>query len=1078
MKVLAICLLTILGWACVEGEERTYYIAARELHWDYAPSGVNIISGKPIAEDEHASTFLQSDSNRIGRVYKKATYLQYTNDSYTEEIKKADWLGFLGPILKAEVGDTITVHFKNFASRIYTMHPHGVEYTKENEGALYPDNTTEAQKKGDAVKPGESYTYTWDVVEDQGPSAREEDCVTRVYHSHIDGPRDVYSGLVGPLIICRKGKIEGVEEKQYDEFILMFSVIDENLSWYLDENINTYCSDPGSVDKEDEDFQESNKMHSINGYMYGNLPGLSMCEKTKVKWYMFGMGNEVDIHSAYFHGQVLTQQRYRVDTISLFPATMTQGIMETRNPGKWLLSCQVNDHLEGGMQAIFEVKNCTKSYRHQWRSNVRHYFIAAEEIIWNYGPTSVNQFTGQKLDNPESESATFFEQSENRIGGSYKKAVYVEYTDNTFTKKKERSNEEEHLGLLGPVLLAKVGDHIRVTFKNNASRPYSIQAHGVSYSKDMEGALYGTGDIAEESQASHVAPGDTFTYEWDVPYNMESTMHDTNCLPWLYYSSVDAVRDTNSGLVGSLLVCKWLVNGTQRGIAHNYFIMPNVFDENKSWYLEENIQLFTKSPHTVDKEDPDFQETNMMHSINGYMYGNQPGLDMCRGDTVIWHMMGLGTEVDMHGIHFTGNTIRIHETTRDVASLFPHISYSVIMSPDNEGVFNVECMTTDHYTGGMRQHYRVNSCGKQGKRTPLLEFPHTRTYYIAAEETEWDYSPDRTWEHERHALHEESPGDVFLNKTRTSIGSKYKKAVYREYTDKTFTVLKERTGNQEYMGILGPLIEANVHDTIKIIFKNKASRPYSIYAHGVKLENNEVKATEPGNIETYIWKVPEKSGPNSQEKTCLTWAYYSTVDQVKDAYSGLVGPLVICKKPLFLMNLHKERILRFPLLFMVFDENESWYLDENIKTYSLHPEEVKKDDEEFIESNKMHGINGKLYANLHGLTMHVGDHINWHLIGLGNEVDLHTVHLHAHSFKFSMGDVYQTDVFDLFPGTTQTVDMVAKNPGTWLLHCHVADHIHAGMETLYTVLEKKENLIDKFFKHIANHAKEDAASST
>ncbi|XP_069831485.1 ceruloplasmin-like [Dendropsophus ebraccatus] len=1070
MNLLAICLIDILVWASVEGKERTYYIAIKEVEWDYAPKGVNIISGKSIADDEHASTFLQPGPNRIGRVYKKAIYLEYANEFYTDEIKKPDWLGFLGPIMTAEVGDTMTIHLKNFASRTYSLHPHGVEYTKANEGALYPDNNSEAQKKGAAVNPDESYTYKWDVVEDQGPSAKDEDCVTRVYHSHIDGPRDVYSGLVGPLIICKKDKIEEIEKKQYEEFILMFSVIDENLSWYLDENIIAYCTHPGSVDKEDEDFQESNKMHSINGYMYGNLPGLSMCENTKVKWYMFGMGNEVDIHSAYFHGQVLTHQRYRVDTISLFPATMIQGTMETQNRGKWLLSCQVNDHLEGGMQAIYEVKSCpNKEPKSPCKvcSTKRHYYIAAEEIIWNYGPTEVDQFTGKKLDNPESESATFFEQSENRIGGSYKKVVYVEYTDATFTKKKERSKEEEHLGLLGPVILAQVGDIIKVTFKNNAGRPYSIQAHGVSYTKDMEGAVYKTGDNTEESPASHVAPGDTFTYEWDVPQSVGSTKHDLNCLPWLYYSSVDVIRDTNSGLVGPLLVCKTLINDKQRGVAHNYFMMPYVFDENKSWYLEENIERFTRSPRTVNQEDPDFQESNMMHSINGYMYGNQPGLDMCKGDSVRWHMLGLGNEVDMHGIHFTGNTIQIHETTRDVASLFPHISYGVIMTPDNEGVFDVECMTTDHYKGGMRQHYRVKSCSSQ---LPRLELFQTHTYFIAAEEVEWDYSPNRTWEHERHEIHEESPGDVFLNKTRKSIGSKYKKAVYREYTDKSFTVQKERIGNQEHLGILGPLITANVGDKIKIIFKNKASRPYSIYAQGVKLENNEVKATEPGNIETYVWKVPERSGPKKQKDVCLTWAYYSTVDQIKDTYSGLVGPLVICKKPLLPFSVHTEKILRFALLFMVFDENESWYLEENIKKYSLHPEEVKRDDEEFIESNKMHGINGKLYANLHGLTMHVGDRINWHLIGLGNEVDLHTVHFHAHSFEYMMGDVYKSDVFDLFPGTVQTVDMTAKNPGTWLLHCHVADHIHAGMETLYTVLEK-ETFIDKLTKHIPGLSK-------
>lgn len=86
---------------------------------------------------------------------------------------------------------------------------------------------------------------------------------------------------------------------------------------------------------------------AINGYMYGNLPGLSVCEDTNVRWYLFGMGNEVDIHSAYFHGHVLTYQQFRVDTLSVFPASMVQASMLTKIPGKWLLSCQVNEHLEG-----------------------------------------------------------------------------------------------------------------------------------------------------------------------------------------------------------------------------------------------------------------------------------------------------------------------------------------------------------------------------------------------------------------------------------------------------------------------------------------------------------------------------------------------------------------------------------------------------------------------------------------------------------------------------------------------------------------------------------------------------------
>ncbi|XP_048796429.1 ferroxidase HEPHL1-like isoform X1 [Lagopus muta] len=185
---------------------REYYIGIIETAWDYAPGSTDIISGQRFAEEEQAEVFLKRGPQRIGSIYKKAVYTQYTDVLYDVVVEKPSWLGFLGPIIKGEVGDSIVVHLKNFASRNYTLHPHGVKYTKENEGAFYPDYTKGFEKRDDAVKPGGQYTYTWDVTEDQGPAEGDADCITRVYHSHIDAPRDVASGLVGPLIICRKGK--------------------------------------------------------------------------------------------------------------------------------------------------------------------------------------------------------------------------------------------------------------------------------------------------------------------------------------------------------------------------------------------------------------------------------------------------------------------------------------------------------------------------------------------------------------------------------------------------------------------------------------------------------------------------------------------------------------------------------------------------------------------------------------------------------------------------------------------------------------------------------------------------------
>lgn len=66
------------------------------------------------------------------------------------------------------------------------------------------------------------------------------------------------------LFVCNLGtadetSIEGTGAA--NAFALMFSIVDENFSWYLDENIKTFCLEPATVDKEDERFQTSNRMH-------------------------------------------------------------------------------------------------------------------------------------------------------------------------------------------------------------------------------------------------------------------------------------------------------------------------------------------------------------------------------------------------------------------------------------------------------------------------------------------------------------------------------------------------------------------------------------------------------------------------------------------------------------------------------------------------------------------------------------------------------------------------------------------------------------------------------------------------
>merc|ERR1712113_1201203 len=78
-----------------------------------------------------------------------------------------------------------------------------------------------------------------------------------------------------------------------------------------------------------------------------------------------------------------------------------------------------------------------------------------------------------------------------------------------------------------------------------------------------------------------------------------------------------------------------------------------------------------------------------------------------------------------------------------------------------------------------------------------------------------------------------------------------------------------------------------------------------------------------------------------------------------------------------------------------------------------------------------------------------GEKVRWYIGAMGTEVDLHTAHWHGNIIKTDNA-VYE-DVVQLMPAFTTTVDMFADNPGTWFYHCHVNDHVEAGMIATYSV---------------------------
>jgi FtsP/CotA-like multicopper oxidase with cupredoxin domain len=336
---------------------RTYFIAADTVDWNFAASqAINPISGAPYTPEE--AIFAVPSPRHIGNVYKKALYREYTDATFTTlNPRPAEWvhLGALGPLVRGQVGDTLRIVFRNRTDRAFSVHPHGVFYEKDSEGAPYADD--DGVTNGDAVPPNGEHVYTWVVPERAGPGPADGSSILWMYHSHVDEPKDANSGLIGPMIITRRGKarLDGRPQDVDREFVNMFMIYDENESWYLGDNMGRTDVVPA------EDFEESNLKHAINGFLWANFPlvngaqAMTMRRGERVRWYLLGMGTEVDLHTPHWHGQSLLWMGMRTDIIELLPASMKVADMVPDNPGLWLYHCHVNDHITAGMLALFRV---------------------------------------------------------------------------------------------------------------------------------------------------------------------------------------------------------------------------------------------------------------------------------------------------------------------------------------------------------------------------------------------------------------------------------------------------------------------------------------------------------------------------------------------------------------------------------------------------------------------------------------------------------------------------------------------------------------------------------------------------
>jgi FtsP/CotA-like multicopper oxidase with cupredoxin domain len=276
-----------------------YWVAAVDVTWNQMPNGHDPITGTvyPPAET----------------VFPTVVYRRYDAGWKHPQSNAPPGSGnqdlIPGPLLRARVGDTILVHFKNmdFAfKRPHSMHFHGVHYAPSSDGAYLPGFSG----KDADVMPGQSYTYKL--------FAGSDSAGVWAYHDHSPSMEDsIAGGMYGALSIL------GRHERAPDREFLVF-------------------------------FEHTGDFMTIDGRAFlGNTPVFHARVGDRVQWDVLALGD--DFHTFHVHGHRWMQGHTPQDTRTIGPAESFRVGWREHRPGTWLYHCHVESHMMDGMIGLYRV---------------------------------------------------------------------------------------------------------------------------------------------------------------------------------------------------------------------------------------------------------------------------------------------------------------------------------------------------------------------------------------------------------------------------------------------------------------------------------------------------------------------------------------------------------------------------------------------------------------------------------------------------------------------------------------------------------------------------------------------------
>ncbi|WP_239153129.1 multicopper oxidase domain-containing protein [Virgisporangium aliadipatigenens] len=235
-----------------------------------------------------------------------------------------------GPILEMYEGDTMEITLVNTTDKRLSIHPHGVDYTVENDGA--PLN-------GSFNNPGETRTYVWksrEMFQAEGRRWMPGSAGYWHYHDHAmgndHGTAGLIRGLYGALIVRRRGDI--LPRRQYT---VVFN---------------------GT---------------QINNRLAPNTPMFEANLGERVEWLVIAHGEF--FHTFHLHAhrwadnrtgmlegptdpsQVIDNKDINPGSSFGFQVLAGEGV----GPGVWMYHCHVQNHSDGGMVGLFLVRNADGS---------------------------------------------------------------------------------------------------------------------------------------------------------------------------------------------------------------------------------------------------------------------------------------------------------------------------------------------------------------------------------------------------------------------------------------------------------------------------------------------------------------------------------------------------------------------------------------------------------------------------------------------------------------------------------------------------------------------------------------------